>query len=201
MTTLPFTGTITVTCCYGEKGTMWASGYHKGIDLTCHDKSIYSTCFGKVTSVGWDKSGWGQYVKVTDSNGYVHIYAHMVKGSVKVTKGQAVTPTTVLGTMGATGNVTGPHLHYEVRDVAGHVTDPCKYILPIPNKRGTYRSSDYERIYSDWDDIPKWAREAVKWLKERNIMVGSFGVFRPNQPISRAEVAKLIYLIGKEKIK
>ena len=145
MTNLPISGVFRVTCIYGKKGNLWASGYHKGIDLVSDNRNIYATCDGVVKTVSFDSDGWGQYVRVEDSKTKnIHIFAHMVSGSVKVKVGQAVSRTTILGTMGTTGNSTGIHLHYQIEksNTDRTVLDPTKW-LGIPNKVGTYNSDDY----------------------------------------------------------
>lgn len=64
----------------------------------------------------------------------------MVTGSVRVTNGQNINTGTPIGTMGATGNVTGPHLHLEcstgIAWQCGTFLNPCD-ILGIPNVVGT----------------------------------------------------------------
>lgn len=145
-TNIPLTGIFNVTCEYGRKnsnGLRWAAGHHTGIDLTGSD-TIYGTCNGTVYRTGYDNS-YGNYVVVknNEANNY-HWFCHLRTVIVKV--GQNVTRTTILGQMGATGNVTGKHLHYEIRDASntyGHNIDPANYMM-IPNKVGTYKSSNYQ---------------------------------------------------------
>lgn len=47
--------------------------------------------------------------------------------------------------------------------------------------------------YQDAGEIPAWAKEAVNYVTEKGYMVGDNGYFRPNAPITRAEIAQLIY--------
>ena len=210
MTNLPFSGEFRVTCIYGKKGNLWSSGYHKGIDLVCSNKKIYSTCDGVVRSVGWDQNGWGRYVRIQENTtGKIHIFAHMVKNSVKVSVGQKVSRATVLGTMGTTGNSTGPHLHFQIEDSKRNVYDPTDW-LRIPNKVGVYNSKDYQidapkpspvtpkppvasNTYKDDAQIASWAKDEVYKLKSLGIMNGDDkGNFNPNDDITRQEMAVLI---------
>lgn len=69
-------------------------------------------------------SGYGRYVIVDHGNGVATLYAHMHR--VTVQQGQAVARGQALGTVGSTGNSTGPHLHYEVR-VNGQHTNPMTH--------------------------------------------------------------------------
>lgn len=191
MTKLPITGAFTITAIYGQKGSYWKNG-HKGIDFAAADRRIYSTCVGTVRVVAFDSDGWGQYVSIDDNEGRRHIFCHMVRGSVKVKVGDAVTPLTVIGTMGATGNVTGIHLHYQLQK-GSTVLDPTTY-LGIPNRIGNYHSKDYteveEMAYKDADKIPAWAKDAVQEVTEKGLMLGDdLGNFNPDQPVTRAELA------------
>lgn len=201
MTNLPVSGTFWVTCTYLQKGSLWASGYHKGIDLTCGDRNIYSTCDGVVKTVGYDEDGWGNYVRVENKeNKNIHIFCHLAPKSIKVKVGQTVNRTTVLGTMGTTGNSTGVHLHFQIEksNTDRTICDPTEW-LGIPNKKGEYYSKNYQikeddgmtaNDYKDSNKIPSWAFDAVDEATKDGIMIGDKnGNFRPNEPITRAEFA------------
>lgn len=146
-TKICFTGDFKVTCIYGKKGTTWKSGMHQGIDLVgITNKKVYSICNGVVERAGYDKGGFGNYVRIKENGTENRIYlAHLEKIYVKV--GQNVTYTTVVGLMGSTGNSTGPHTHVEIRQfqngVAVKKLNPATY-MGIPNKVGTYNSSNYQ---------------------------------------------------------
>lgn len=193
MTNLPITGAFSVTAIYGQKGSLWANG-HKGVDIVSGDKTIYSPCDGTVRVVAYDAGGWGQYVSIGDSEGRRHILCHMVKGSVKVQVGQKVDRLTVIGTMGATGNVTGLHLHYQINDSGNTPVNPCPY-MGIPNKQGNYRSEDFEikegkEMYKDDAQISGWAKDAVEKCQKAGILLGDDeGKFRPKDAITREEFA------------
>ena len=195
MTNLPVTGTFSVTATFGQQGAYWARG-HQGIDLVAANRNIYSTCNGTVRLVAYDAGGWGQYVSIGDEQGFRHIFCHLVKGSVKVKAGDRVDRTTVIGTMGATGNVTGTHLHYQLQK-GDQVVDPTLW-LGIPNRIGSYHSKDYAikedtDMFKDPNEIPSWAADAVKQAVEKGLMVGDAdGQFRPNDPITRAELAVVL---------
>ena len=146
-TKIPFTGDFKVTCIYGQKGSLWASGVHQGIDLVgITSKNVYSICNGVVERAGYDNGGFGNYVRIKEDGTENRIYlAHLDKIYVKV--GQKVTYTTVVGLMGATGNATGPHTHVEIRKfqngVAVSKLNPATY-MGIPNVVGTYNSANYQ---------------------------------------------------------
>lgn len=101
--------------------------HHNGVDLWGGAATIYIEAFrfGKVIFAGPSKSkkadgslgGFGYHVMVLhviNGKPYVSVYAHLVKDSIQVKVGQKVSTGTVLGKMGATGDVTGKHLHFEI---------------------------------------------------------------------------------------
>jgi hypothetical protein len=201
MTNLPLTGTFRVTCEYGRNGNLWASGYHKGIDLYSDNRDIYCTCDGVVRTVGYDKNGWGYYVRVENKeNKNIHISCHFAKDTINVKVGQVVSRNTILGKMGSTGNSTGIHLHFQIEKSNNDrtVIDPTIW-LGIPNVVGSYYSENYKikenRImtandYKDKNKIPSWAFDAVNEATKDCIMMGDeYGNFNPNSPITRAEFA------------
>lgn len=98
---------------------------HKGVDFAGPvGTPLYATADGVVTHAGWS-SGYGRLVKIQHQFGIETRYAHMSRLSVKV--GQRVSRGERIGDMGASGRVTGPHLHYEVR-VGGKAVNPMIYI-------------------------------------------------------------------------
>lgn len=199
ITNLPITGRFYITAIYGQEGSSWQNG-HKGIDFVSDNINIYSTCDGVVRKVAYDAFGWGQYVSIGDANGQRHIFCHLQKGSVSVKEGEKVNRNTIIGKMGATGNVTGPHLHFQLQQ-GENVIDPTPY-LGVPNKKGTYNSKDYDidgdkimtaNEYKDKKQIPDWAYEAVNKATEKGWMQGdNKGRFRPNEAITRAELAVVL---------
>lgn len=102
--------------------------HHNGTDIIYSagkDRGIYAPYAGTVTYAGPSKtkkdngepSGFGYYVKITHNiNGqfYSSLYAHLVKGSMKVKQGDKVKAGDLLGTMGTSGMSTGVHLHWEI---------------------------------------------------------------------------------------
>ncbi len=93
--------------------------FHAGIDLVkSHQAPIPAFIGGEVLFAGMGKSGtglgdYGNVVFLKDAAGKGHLYAHL--DSVRVNAGQKVNSGDVVGTQGATGRVTGSHLHFEVR--------------------------------------------------------------------------------------
>jgi murein DD-endopeptidase MepM/ murein hydrolase activator NlpD len=98
---------------------------HSGVDFASGlGTPLYATADGVVTHAGWS-SGYGRLVKIQHEFGIETRYAHQAKLRVKV--GQRVSRGDRIGDMGASGRVTGVHLHYEVR-VGGKAVNPMIYI-------------------------------------------------------------------------
>ncbi|WP_037676820.1 peptidoglycan DD-metalloendopeptidase family protein [Streptomyces griseus] len=105
-------GTYTIGTPYHQNGRMWSLGYHTGLDLVASSGTpIYAPADGKVVHAGPGGS-YGNMTKIQHAGGVVTLYAHQT--SIKVSVGQTVERGQQIGTVGATGNVTGPHLHWEV---------------------------------------------------------------------------------------
>jgi murein DD-endopeptidase MepM/ murein hydrolase activator NlpD len=90
-----------------------AEKMHQGVDLVGpRGCGVVATADGTVSEVGNDRK-WGLRVRLNHGRGFATVYAHL--GSVAVRRGQSVKRGDAIGTLGATGITTGPHLHYEVR--------------------------------------------------------------------------------------
>jgi len=113
---------------YHVAGSMWSSGYHTGVDFVVPTGTIIrSVGAGTVVTAGWG-GAYGNQVVVRLADGYYAQYAHM--SQIFVSVGQTVTAGQQLGLSGATGNVTGPHLHFEIRTTPdyGSDVDPVAYL-------------------------------------------------------------------------
>jgi murein DD-endopeptidase MepM/ murein hydrolase activator NlpD len=75
---------------------------------------IHAVDCGKVDYIGWDPGGYGSFVDILHGNGLVTRSAHQSQILVKV-PGQTVKQGEVIGLVGQSGGVTGPHLHFETR--------------------------------------------------------------------------------------
>lgn len=155
-TNIPLTGNFRVTCEYKRKGN-WAAGWHTGIDLVGEEK-IYSSCNGKVIKTGYDKS-YGNYIVVkNNTDGRYHWFCHLSKIIAGI--GKKVSKTTVIGIMGSTGNSTGKHLHFEIRNASNKYADtvnPADY-MEITNKVGSYNSANY-KINNSTNELKTLARD------------------------------------------
>ena len=122
----------------GSGGFIWPSAnqyisgfdftsYHKGIDIAAlTGDPVWASDAGTVVYAGWNDTGYGYMVMIDHNNGYATLYAHL--SAIYTSCGASVAQGTVLGAAGATGNTTGPHLHFEVRLNSGFVNP--HYVLP-----------------------------------------------------------------------
>ena len=84
---------------------------HRGTDYAASTGTpVYAAGDGRVSKAGYSKAN-GNYVFIQHGEQYVTKYLHLHKRKVK--KGQRVSQSQVIGTVGSTGAATGPHLHYE----------------------------------------------------------------------------------------
>lgn len=98
---------------------------HTGLDIAASTGTpIVAAASGKVTFSGW-KGSYGNMIVVTHSNGVQTYYAHCSK--LYFEAGASVSQGQVIGTVGSTGNSTGPHLHLEIR-VNGVAYNPQNYL-------------------------------------------------------------------------
>lgn len=97
---------------FGVAGRMWSSGYHTGVDFRVGTGTpIRAAQTGRVVET--TSSGpYGNSIVIDHGNGIRTRYAHQSK--LLVGKGDVVQAGERIGLSGATGNVTGPHLHFEV---------------------------------------------------------------------------------------
>lgn len=106
---------------YGSRG----GRMHKGIDISASvGTPIAAADGGTVTYVGYN-GGYGNLVIINHSNGYVTKYAHCSKTYVNT--GQRVHKGETIAAVGATGNASGAHLHFEVLKNGRHV-NPSAYL-------------------------------------------------------------------------
>ncbi|CAL9634836.1 M23 family metallopeptidase [Streptomyces sp. enrichment culture] len=106
---------------YRMSGSMWSSGYHTGVDFVVPTgTSLKAVGAGTVVSAGWG-GAYGNQVVVKLNDGHYAQYAHL--SQLSVTAGQTVSAGQQVGLSGATGNVTGPHLHFEIRTAPGYGSD------------------------------------------------------------------------------
>lgn len=110
---------------FGDHSGYWST-VHTGLDFAAPAGTpIRSIGAGVVSSTGYD-GRYGTKTVVTLNNGAEIWYCH--QNSTAVTVGQRVRAGQVIGAVGTTGNVTGSHLHLEVRTASGRPVDPLSWM-------------------------------------------------------------------------
>lgn len=105
--------------------------FHKGLDMAAMKGTpVKAAAAGQVLQAHGDSRGYGNMILIAHDNHFVTRYAHLDKILVHV--GQKVERGTIIGRVGATGNVRkmghdGSHLHFEVH-LAGNVVNPLNYV-------------------------------------------------------------------------
>lgn len=111
-----------------EYGPRWGRT-HRGIDFGASTGSPSRAArAGTVITAGW-QGGYGNLVLIDHHNGIVTAYAHLSR--VAVSSGSSVSQGQTIGSVGSTGNSTGPHLHFEIR-VNGSAVNPRQYLSGSP---------------------------------------------------------------------
>jgi murein DD-endopeptidase MepM/ murein hydrolase activator NlpD len=105
---------------------------HEGLDLAAPlGTPVYACREGIVSSTGYNEV-YGNYIIISHEGGWTSLYGHLA--SITINLNSPVHSSTVIGTVGMTGQTTGPHLHFELRQ-DGKARDPASF---LPGK-GTNR--------------------------------------------------------------
>jgi murein DD-endopeptidase MepM/ murein hydrolase activator NlpD len=103
---------------FGPRG----ASMHTGLDYpAARGTGVAAAGGGCVSSAGFDGGGYGNLVVIEHDAGMTSWYAHL--DTIAVKAGQCVGSGAIIGTVGSTGNSTGPHLHFELR-LRGAAVDP-----------------------------------------------------------------------------
>ncbi|MEV8015779.1 M23 family metallopeptidase [Streptomyces sp. NPDC086554] len=124
---LPLRRRFRVSARYGIRGN-WIAGHHTGIDLAVpRGTPVHAVGAGTVVLARWS-GAYGKAVTVRLRDGHYALYAHLSR--IAVRQGARIGTGDRLGSSGATGRATGPHLHLEIRARRGYGSDinPVKYL-------------------------------------------------------------------------
>ena len=104
---------------------------HQGLDLAAPmGTEVYAAGDGVVTEVG-DDPVYGNYIVIKHGGGWVSLYGHLQR--IGVALQSSVKSGMLIGWVGSTGQSTGPHLHFELRQ-DGKARDPDKFLF-LPSGR------------------------------------------------------------------
>ncbi|MEZ7509632.1 M23 family metallopeptidase [Cloacibacterium sp. Arc13] len=124
---MPLNREISITSPYGTRmhPIFGASKFHNGIDLAANYENVYSVLDGIVTETGWDNNGGGNYIKVNHFNRFETAYLHLSEIYYRV--GEFVKAGFIIAKSGNSGNSTGPHLHFSVKEF-GQSINPTHFL-------------------------------------------------------------------------
>lgn len=157
---------------YGNKSARYVSGYHTGIDIGCITGSpIFAAHDGIVEFSGWN-GVYGNEVRLRYNGSLITSYHHMSRTAVY--KGDQVSAGKVLGYIGSTGQSTGPHLHFEVRE-NGKAVNPNQYlggggVVPIGNNPVV--PDAIESPLDAFSAIADWLSDTKNWFRIGLILAG-----------------------------
>jgi murein DD-endopeptidase MepM/ murein hydrolase activator NlpD len=115
-----------ISATFGASSYLWSS-VHTGLDMSAPSgTAIRAITNGVITETGYDGS-YGNKTVLTLEDGTELWFCHQT--SIDVSVGDTVRGGEVIGTVGSTGNSTGPHLHLEVRPGGGDPVDPFTSLL------------------------------------------------------------------------
>lgn len=118
---MPLNRKISVTSPYGMR-THPISGtlkFHNGIDLAAHYENVHAVMDGIVTETGWDNKGGGNYIKINHFGRFETAYLHL--SEIYYHAAENVKAGFIIAKSGNTGNSTGPHLHFSVKEFGTNI--------------------------------------------------------------------------------
>ncbi|MGW6255404.1 peptidoglycan DD-metalloendopeptidase family protein [Streptomyces sp. NPDC055085] len=106
-------------------------GWHTGVDLAGAQGTPVKAAHGGTVIIGGAGAAYGNHVVINHGGGVYTLYAHL--SAINVTAGQTVSAGQAIGAVGSTGNSSGPHLHFELRNspdqyAAGVFSDPVAWL-------------------------------------------------------------------------
>ena len=124
---MPLRNRISVTSPYGTRmhPIFGTAKMHNGIDLKANYEDVHAVLDGIITEAGWDSKGGGNYIKIKHFNRFETSYLHLSEIYYKV--GEKVRAGFIIGKSGNTGNSTGPHLHFAVKEF-GQSINPYHFL-------------------------------------------------------------------------
>lgn len=102
--------------------------FHNGIDIKARYENVFAVMDGIITEAGWDSKGGGNYIKVLHHNRFETAYLHLSEMYYKA--GEFVKAGFIIGKSGNTGNSTGPHLHFSVKEF-GRFINPLNFLYEL----------------------------------------------------------------------
>ena len=124
---MPLKSNLYITSGYGSRihPIFGSLKMHNGIDLKANYEDVHAVLDGIITEAGWDSKGGGNFIKIKHFNRFETSYLHLSEIYYKV--GERVRAGFIIGKSGNTGNSTGPHLHFAVKEF-GQSINPYHFL-------------------------------------------------------------------------
>lgn len=124
---MPLNRKIDITSGYGSRKHPISGKVkmHSGIDLKAYYEDVHSVLDGYVSNAGWDSKGGGNFIKVKHPGGFETIYMHL--SHIYYKAGEIIKGGYIIGKSGNSGNSTGPHLHFTVKQ-NGNLINPMHFL-------------------------------------------------------------------------
>ncbi|WP_235696133.1 M23 family metallopeptidase [Epilithonimonas caeni] len=142
---MPIKNKIAITSPFGSRyhPIFGNTRFHNGIDLKANYENVYSVMDGIVSAVGWDPKGGGNFIKIKHFDRFETAYLHL--SDIYYHVGERVNAGFIIARSGNTGNSTGPHLHFSVKEF-GQSIDPAHFLndlIKVNNLITQYNGIDH----------------------------------------------------------
>ena len=145
-------------------------------DVIAYDDGVVEIAVKNVKYTNHKTKGsdtYGNFIKIKHDDGKKTLYAHLKYGSVNVSSGERVSKGQKIGTMGATGNAYGTHLHFEVRNANETRANPHDFLNekeesnPVDNSL-TVEKEESKPLEKTNNDLPKVNEENSNVVSNNN---------------------------------
>jgi len=172
--------TFEITSRFGDISPVRGSRPHTGIDIAMPEGTeLRSIVEGTVSKIVKNGNSIGNAVYIMGGDGKEYIYGHL--SSIAVKLGEKVNVASVIGASGNTGNSTGPHLHFAIKD-NGLYINPDKdvpMVLETLKIDGSNAGGIFENL-EGFNMVDRIADSVVEGMKERlsEALMGTWELFK-----------------------
>lgn len=145
---MPLKNNLSITSAYGSRihPIFGMQKMHNGIDLKADHEDVYAVLDGIIIESGWDSKGGGNYIKMKHFDRFETAYLHLSQMYYRT--GEKVRAGFIIGKSGNTGNSTGPHLHFAVKEF-GRSINPEHFLNDLNNANQLIASYYANRTFTD----------------------------------------------------
>lgn len=145
---MPLKSNLSITSGYGSRihPIFGMHKMHNGIDLKADHEDVYAVLDGIVTESGWDSKGGGNYIKIKHYDRFETAYLHLSQMYYRA--GEKVRAGFIIGKSGNTGNSTGPHLHFAVKEYGRNI-NPAHFLNDLINANQLITTYYANRTFTD----------------------------------------------------